>query len=112
MMGIDAACSDDSMVNGKQVLSLLPSVRLGAVEALLCLLIKFLKQELINMPKGVISSAVRKAKMSSGYKGLNDILTALRNTSLPGLPSGEYLMCVSIYHFKLNGTRLDCIESS
>ena len=26
MMGIDAACSDDFMVNGKQVLSLLPSV--------------------------------------------------------------------------------------
>jgi len=106
VMGIDATCSDDSMVNGKQVLSLLPSVRLGAVEAFLCLLIKFLKQELKNMPRGVISSAVRKAKKSSGYKGLDDILTALRNTSLPGLPSGEYLMCVSIHFFKLNGTRL------
>lgn len=104
-MGIDAACSDEFM-NGKQVLSLLPSVPLGAVEAFLCLLDKFLKQELKNMPKGVISSAVRKAKMSSGYKGLDDILTALRNSSLPGLPSGEYLMCVSIYYFKQNGTRL------
>ncbi len=45
--------------------------------------------------------------MSSGYKGLDDILTALRNTSLLGLPSGEYLLCFyPIYYFKLNGTRL------
>ena len=45
--------------------------------------------------------------MSSGYKGLDDILTALRNTSVLGLPSGEYLMCFCpIYYFKLNGTRL------
>ena len=35
VMGIDAACSDDFMVNGKQVISLLPSVCLGAVEAFL-----------------------------------------------------------------------------
>ncbi len=35
MMGIDAACSDDFMVNGKQVLSLLLIVCLGAVEAFL-----------------------------------------------------------------------------
>jgi len=62
VMGIDAACSDVFMVNGKQVLSLLPSVCLGVVEAFLCLLIRFLKQELKSMPKGVISSAVRKAK--------------------------------------------------
>ncbi len=61
MMGIAAACSDDFMVNGKQVLSLLPSVCLGVVEAFLCLLIR-LKQELKSMLKGVISSAVRKAK--------------------------------------------------
>ena len=45
--------------------------------------------------------------MSSGYKGLDDILTALRNTSVLGLPSGEYLMCFyPIYFFKLNGTTL------
>ena len=44
--------------------------------------------------------------MASGYKGLDDIPTALRNTSVLGLPSGEYLMCVSIYYFKLYGTRL------
>ena len=49
----------------------------------------------------------QESQMSSGYKGLDDILTALRNTSVLGLPSGEYLMCFCpIYYFKLNGTRL------
>lgn len=92
-MGLDATCSDDSPVTGKQVVSLLPGIPFGAIEAFLCLLRKFLKHELDNMPKGVVSSALKKAKMSTGYKGLDDILTALRHTSLSVLPSGEYLMC-------------------
>ena len=89
-MGIDTTCSDDSLLTGKQVVSLLPNICLGAIDAFLCLLVKFLKQESNSMPKGAISSAIRKARMSSSYKGLDDILTALRNTSLPDLPSGEY----------------------
>lgn len=96
VMGIDATCNDDSLLTGKQVVSLLPNICLGAIEAFLCLLGKFLKQESNSMPKGAISSAVKKARMSSSYKGLDDILTALRKTSLPNLPSGKYLMYASI----------------
>ena len=52
--------------------------------------------------------------MSSAYKGLDDILTALRNTSVLGLPSGEYLMCFLpnlLLQAEWHKT-FDCIESS
>ena len=103
VMGVDSTCGDDSPVTGRQVVALLPNIRLGAMEAFLCLLVKFLKHELNDMPKGAISTAVKKARMSSGYKGLDDILTALRSTSLPGLPSGEYLIGASVCYPQRNG---------
>ena len=95
-MGLDATLSDDSPVTGKQVVSLLPCISFGAIEAFLCLLRKFLKHELDSLPKGAVSSALKKAKMPVGYKGLDDILSALRHTSMSALPSGECLMCILI----------------